>query len=333
MPIQAYAAHQAGGALERWEYEPKDLAPYDVEIDISHCGICHSDLHMLDNDWGISQYPLVPGHEIIGTVTALGEQVTHLKVGQRVGVGWQRSACLNCDVCAAGHDQLCPNSSAVIVGNYGGFAERIRTDSRFAFAIPDALSSENAAPLLCAGVTVYSPLSRLGHSAQRVGVVGIGGLGHLAVQFAAKMGMEVTAFSSTPAKADEARELGASNVINSRDDAALKAARYSLDMLVVTVHVSLNWRRYLQMLRPNGTLCFVGAVGEPMQLSIGALIDKQYTVTGSSIGSRATMREMLDFAARHGVTAWTETLPMDDVNTALERLRRNDVRYRFVLEA
>lgn len=331
MTINCYAAHEARAPLERWQYAEADLDPHGVEIAISHCGICHSDVHLVDNDWKSSTYPLVPGHEIIGTVKAVGSAVSHLTVGQRVGVGWQRTACLNCEQCMTGFEQQCDHSQDTCVGNYGGFAERIRTDSRFAFPIPDGLASETAAPLLCAGVTVYSPLSRYAKHTSRVGVIGIGGLGHLALQFAAKMGCEVTAFSSTAAKEDEARHFGASRFVASADSDAMKGIRGSLDVIISTVTANLKWSDYLRALRTNGVLCFVGVPGERVSLHVGGLMDNQANVTASGIGGRGIMTQMLDFAARHNIVAQTEVLPMDNVNDALDRLRRNDVRYRFVL--
>ena len=193
MGFRAYAAHEQKGPLAPFVYEPGELGPNDVEIRVSHCGICHSDVHLVDGDWGASSYPMVPGHEIVGTVAAAGPAVRQLAVGQRVGVGWQCGACLECEWCVSGQENLCAQEEATCVERPGGFAERIRVDGRFAFPIPDALRSEHAAPLLCGGVTVYAPLARFARPSLRVGVIGIGGLGHLALQFARAMGCEVTA--------------------------------------------------------------------------------------------------------------------------------------------
>lgn len=330
--VDAYAALEAGASLSPFGYEPAALRGDDVEIEISHCGICHSDLHLIDNDWMTSKYPIVPGHEVIGTVARKGEDVSHLELGTRVGVGWQCGSCLQCEWCERGDENLCANIAETCVGRHGGFADRMIVDGRFAFAIPDALASEVAAPLLCGGITVYSPLRQHARPASRVGVIGIGGLGHLAIRFARAFGCEVTAFSSTADKEAEARSHGAHHFVSSVDDAALKAQRESLDLIVSTVNISLNWKRYVSALRPHGVLSFVGAVAEPISIHTGMLMAKSRSVTSSPIGGRAAMREMLDFAARHEVGAQVETLPMSEVNTALERLRRNDVRYRFVLE-
>lgn len=329
--VDAYAAREAGASLAPFDFEPEALGPHDVEIAITHCGICHSDLHLIDNDWQTSQFPLVPGHEVVGTVAHKGPLVTHLEPGARVGVGWQCGSCLQCEWCERGDENLCASIAETCVGRPGGFADRIRVDSRFAFAIPDSLSSEVAAPLLCGGITVYSPLQQHARPQSRVGVIGIGGLGHLAIRFARAMGCEVTAFSSTASKEEEARAHGAHHFVSSIDDAALKSQRESLDLIVSTVNSQLNWKRYISALRPNGTLSFVGALAEPVSIPTGMLMARRRTLTSSPIGGRSAMREMLDFAARHGVGAQVETLPMSEVNAALDRLRRNDVRYRFVL--
>lgn len=331
MQIQAYAAPEVKAPLEPFTYEADPLGDFGAEIEISHCGVCHSDLHILDGDWGQQNPPLVPGHEIIGVVKSVGSQVDEALIGQRVGVGWQRSSCLSCEWCMTGHEELCARSVQTCVDNYGGFAQRIITDSRFVHPIPDALSSDNAAPLLCAGITVYSPLIRYAKPNMRVGVIGIGGLGHLAVQFAKAMGCEVTAFSTRDSKKDEAQQLGASHFVNSKDDTAMRSIRRSLDVIINTAPANFNLHPYLRALRPNGTMCFVANPPEKVSFYMNYLFDNQ-SIAGSSIGGRQMMRDMLDFSAHHNIKAWTEVLPFDSVNTAIDRLRENDVRYRFVLE-
>jgi len=333
MNISAWATAKARAGLEPFCYQGSALAPMDVELNISHCGICHSDLHLINDDWHVSRYPLVPGHEIIGTVAALGSGVRHLKPGQRVGVGWQRSACGECEYCRRGEDNLCARSEATCVGHHGGFAERIVADSRFAFPIPAALDSAQAAPLLCAGVTVFSPLRRDGVGlGKRVGVLGIGGLGHLALQFAAALGADVTALSSTAAKEQDARQFGATDFLDVSASGALQRAKRSLDFILVTVNVDLPWGEYLGMLKPNGTLCFVGVPPGDMQIPVGALIGGQKTLAGSAIGGRVMMKDMLEFAAQHRVAPRIETLPMHDVNRAVAQVAANQARYRMVLE-
>lgn len=333
MTISAWAAPKAKSSLQAFRYEPAPLGPQDVEIHITHCGICHSDLHLINDDWGLSRYPLVPGHEIIGTVARLGRDVKHLKAGQRVGVGWQRSSCGECEYCRRGEDNLCAGSQATCLGHHGGFADAIVTDGRFAFPIPDALASAEAAPLLCAGITVFAPLRRHGAAqGKRVAVLGIGGLGHLGLQFAAKLGAAVTALSSTVAKRDDASRFGAAEFLDTSDATDMLNARRSLDFILSTVNVDLPWSDYLKLLRPGGTLCFVGAAPSNLGIRAGQLISDQRTVTGSNIGGRAMMADMLGFAAQHGVRPRIEARSMGEVNAALERVAANHARYRIVLE-
>jgi alcohol/geraniol dehydrogenase (NADP+) len=331
--IRGLAAHAAGAELLPFRYEPGNLGSREVEIGISHCGICHSDLHLISNDWGISQYPVVPGHEIIGTVTAVGNEVHSLQPGQRVGLGWQSNSCGECEWCARGLENLCPLMEATCVRRHGGYADRVRANARFVFPIPEALSSEQAAPLLCGGITVYNPLRSYEiNPSSRVGVIGIGGLGHMAIQFARVFGADVTAFSTSAEKEGEARQLGAQRFVNTRESRALKEIAGSLDFVLSTVNADQDWSVYVQSLRPTGTLCFVGVPPKPLTLQAFPLIAGMRAVTGSPIGSRARIREMLDVAARHGVKAMTQSFPMANVNDALERVKKNKVRYRAVLE-
>jgi len=329
--ISAFAALAAKEPLSPWVYEPAALQPHELEIEISHCGICHSDLHLIDDDWGVSSYPLVPGHEIVGTVVAAGP-ASAVAAGIRVGVGWQRSACLACEFCLAGNENLCRSQTATCVGQMGGFASRIRIDSRFAFPIPAALDSAAAAPLLCAGVTVFAPLRRwrIGKGA-RVGVIGIGGLGHLALRFLKAMGCATTAFTSSPDKRDEALRLGAAEVCSSTNAKEIRAHAGRLDFLLCTVPARLDWVTYLETLKPNGVLCLVGAPPGLLQIPASQLVSSQRAICGSDIGSPGAIREMLAFAAEHGIAAQIETAPMSGVNAALQRVRENKVRYRMVL--
>jgi uncharacterized zinc-type alcohol dehydrogenase-like protein len=274
---------------------------------------------------------MVPGHEIVGTVAAAGPEVTYLEAGQRVGVGWQRGACLACEACGNGDENLCADNKATCVGHHGGFADRIRLDGRFAFPIPEGLASENAAPLLCGGATVYSPLRRLVKPSMRVGVVGIGGLGHLALQFAAAMGCEVTAISSTPDKEPEARSFGAHRFLASREPKALRSAASSLDHPSTVCDPGLG--RALGALRPNGVLCLVGATSEPVSAQAFTLLGGQKSITGSAIGGRPAIREMLAFAARHGVAAKVQVRPLAEADAALGEVRKGQARYRVVLAA
>jgi len=331
-PIQGLAAHAAGAELLTFRYDPGELGPAEVEIAISHCGICHSDIHLISNDWGISQYPFIPGHEVIGTVAAVGSAVRWLKPGQRVGLGWQSNSCGECEWCTQGLENLCPQSEPTCVHRHGGYADRVRANARFVIPIPDALTSDNAAPLLCAGITVYNPLRNHGiHPASRVGVVGIGGLGHLALQFARAFGAEVTAFSTSAGKEEEARAFGAHRFANTRESKAMKEVAGSLDFILSTINADQDWGVYVSALRPTGTLCFVGVPPSPVSLQAFPLIAGMRSISGSPIGSPHRLREMLDVAARHGVKAQTECFPMAKANEAIEKVKKNKVRYRAVL--
>jgi len=331
-PIQGLAAHAAGAELLPFRYDPGELGAHEVEIGITHCGICHSDLHLISNDWGISQYPFIPGHEIIGTVVAVGPEVRTLKPGMRVGLGWQSNSCGECEWCSRGLENLCPSQEATCVHRNGGYANRVRANARFVMQIPDALPSEQAAPLLCGGITVYSPMRNHGvNPSSRIGIVGIGGLGHIAIQFARVFGAEVTAFSTSTGKEEEARSLGAHHFVNSRESKAMKDVAGSLDFILNTANADQDWNVYVQALRPTGTLCFVGVPPSPVSLHAFPLVSAIRTVTGSPIGSPQRIREMLDVAARHSVKATTELFPMARANEAIEKVKKYKVRYRAVL--
>ncbi|MDH4157918.1 MAG: NAD(P)-dependent alcohol dehydrogenase [candidate division Zixibacteria bacterium] len=333
MKISSYAALMQKKPLEPFQYESKKLGDWDIEVAITHCGICYSDVHLIDNDWGMSTYPLVPGHEIVGTITAVGGKVAGFEKGQRVGIGWQCGACLNCEMCTTGMENLCPEHRDTCVGNFGGFARSIIVDSRFAYDIPESITSEAAGPLLCGGITVYSPLRHYDvKPSHRVGVIGIGGLGHMALQFANAFGCEVTAFSSSPNKEAEAREFGAHRFIPSADPAELQKAAGSLDFIISTIHGDLNWDAYLATLRPNGKLCFVGVPDSAIAFQAFPLLFGQLSVCASVIGGRAMMKEMLGFAARHHIAPQTEVTPMEQVNEAIRKLKENRARYRIVLK-
>jgi alcohol/geraniol dehydrogenase (NADP+) len=330
--IQGLAAHAAGAELLPYHYDPGKLGAHEVEIAITHCGICHSDLHLISNDWGISQYPFIPGHEVIGTVAALGSEVRQLEVGQRVGLGWQSNSCGVCEWCMRGMENLCPASEATCVHRNGGYADRVRANARFVIPMPDALKSENAAPLLCGGITVYNPMRTHGvNPSSRVGVVGIGGLGHIAIQFARVFGAHVTAFSSSAGKEEEVRALGAHHFVNTRESKAMKEVAGTQDFILSTINADQDWGTYMQALRPTGTLCFVGVPPSPVTVQAFPLIAGLRSISGSPIGSPHRLREMLDVAARHGVKAKTELFPMAKANEAIEKVKKNKVRYRAVL--
>ncbi|WON73440.1 NADPH-dependent aldehyde reductase Ahr [Nitrosospira sp. Is2] len=332
--IRAWAALGEKQKLESVVYDAGPLDPEEVEIAVEFCGLCHSDLSILNNDWGVSQYPVILGHEAVGRITAVGDQVKGLRVGQRVGVGWTSASCMHCDQCMTGNQHLCRQAVATIIGHRGGFAEKVRSHWAWAVPLPDSLDISSAGPLLCGGVTVFAPFATYGvKPTHRVGVVGIGGLGHLALQFANAWGCEVTAFSSNPSKVEEVRKLGAHRVVSSRDrDGILKAAN-SLDFLLVTVNVPLDWSAYLQTLKPNGRMHFVGAVLEPVPVGAPDLISGQKSISGSPTGSPAAISSMLDFASRHHIAPQVEHFVMSKVNDAIAHLAAGKARYRVVLDA
>ena len=332
--IQAWASHGPKQKLVPFSFNPGELGPEEVEISVDHCGLCHSDLSVVNDDWAISQFPVVPGHEAVGRIVAMGDAVKGLRIGQRVGVGWTAWSCMHCHECLSGSHSLCATAQPTIVGHRGGFAERLRAHWVWVIPLPDTLDIASAGPLLCGGVTVFAPLFDYGiKPTDRVGIVGIGGLGHMGLKFAKAWGCEVTAFTSHESKAEEARGFGAHRVISSRDSDALRKAANSLDLLLVTVNVPLDWPVLLQTLKPKGRLHVVGAVLEPMQIPALALIFGQKSVSGSPTGGPVALATMLDFAARHGIAPQVEHFPMSRVNDALEHLESGKARYRIVLDA
>ena len=330
--IRAYAVTAVGRPLEPYEFVPRPLAPMEVEIAVTHCGMCHTDLHLAQDDFGITPFPLVPGHEVVGAVVQVGSAVAELHVGQRVGVGWLAGADFTCRQCLVGLDNMCASGQPTCVGHEGGYADRLRADARLAFPIPEPLASEHAAPLLCAGITVFAPLLRHVRAIDRVGVIGIGGLGHLALQYARAMGCHVTAFSTSPDKEAEARRFGAHDFAATGADGALAARAGTCDFLLYCATADLPWADYLGVLRPGGKLCLVGfPASKALDVSVIPLIFGQKSVLASGIGSRAEMQAMLEFSALHRIVPKVEVHPMREVNTVLERLARNEVRYRAVL--
>ena len=331
--IQAYAAHERGGQLKPFEYDPGVLGEEDVEINVEYCGVCHSDLSMLENEWEMSEYPLVPGHEVVGTVGAVGNGVESLSVGQKVGLGWFSRSCLNCEWCIGGNQNLCPTAEGTIVGRHGGFANKVRAHHRWVTPLPSNINLETAGPLFCCGITVFNPIIQCGvKPTERVGVIGIGGLGHLAIQFLHAWGCEVTAFSSSPEKETEARQLGADHFINSRESNALESVENSFDFIISTVNADLDWNGYVNALRPKGRLHFVGVTPNPLSIQIFPLLVGQKSISSSPLGSPTTIAHMLDFATRHHIEPMIETFPLDKVNEALTKLKTGQPRYRLVLK-
>ncbi len=331
-PIHALAAFGPKQPLQSFEYTPGLLGSEQVEIAVESCGICHSDLSMLDNDWGMTAYPFVPGHEIVGTVVALGDHTKRLKIGDRVGLGWFSGSCGACGSCLSGDQNLCASAEGTIVGRHGGFASRVRSHWTWVSPLPENLDSSKAGPLFCGGITVFNPITQFGvKPTDSVAVIGIGGLGHLALQFLRAWGCDVTAFTSSDTKRDEALRLGAHRTLNSRNTDDLAKAAGTFDFILNTTNVGLDWNSYIAALKPRGRLHTVGAVLEPMSVAAFPLILGQKSVSGSPLGSPATTDTMLEFSARHGIVPTTETFPMSRANEALEHLRSGKARYRVVL--
>ena len=332
--VHAYAATSPSSPLTPFTYELPPIDAEHVDIRVEYCGICHSDLSMLRNEWGFTTYPLVPGHEVVGRVEVVGSLVKNLKVGDRVGLGWFSESCMTCPQCMGGDHNLCGSGEGTIVGRHGGFADLVRAHWAWAIKIPEALPAVSAGPLFCGGITVFSPIVEFNvRPTDRVGVIGAGGLGHLAIQFLNKWGCEVTAFSSTPDKADELTKLGAHRVVNSRDGEALKAEAGRFDFIISTVAVPLEWMSYVAALAPKGRLHTVGAIPEPVALDAFPLIMGQRSFSGSPLGSPATTALMLEFCARHGIAPMVEEFPLSEVNKAIDRLENGSPRYRVVLKA
>ncbi|WP_455426739.1 NAD(P)-dependent alcohol dehydrogenase [Dryocola sp. LX212] len=334
--IKSYAAAQAGAELELHEFDAGELLPEDVEVKVEYCGVCHSDLSMIDNEWGFSQYPLVPGHEVIGRVHALGSaaQDKGLKVGQRVGIGWTARSCGHCDACISGNQVNCQEGSVPTIMNRGGFADKIRANWQWAIPLPESIDIESAGPLLCGGITVFKPL--LMHhvtATSRVGVIGIGGLGHIAIKLLHAMGCEVTAFSSNPSKKEEVLKMGADKVVNSRDPEALNALAGQFDLIINTVNVDLDWMPYFQALAYGGNFHSVGAVMKPFQVPAFTLISGDRSISGSATGSPHELRSLMKLAGRAKVQPQIELFPMSKIKEAIQHVRDGKARYRVVLKA
>jgi uncharacterized zinc-type alcohol dehydrogenase-like protein len=343
MPVRGYAAHSATSALGLFSFVRRDPRPNDVAIEIEFAGVCHSDLHTVRGDWGVPRYPVVPGHEIIGRVTAVGADVTRFTVGQRVGVGCMVDSCQHCPACAQGLEQYCENG---MTGTYndvdrqdgtstqGGYSERIVVSEQFVVNVPEHLDPAGAAPLLCAGITTWSPLRhwKVGPGS-KVAVVGLGGLGHMTLKLAKAMGAEVTLFSRSPGKEADAQRLGASHVVISTDPAQMKAVRGQFDLIIDTVPYVHELNPYVSTLAVSGTLVLVGYLG-PLEemLNTAPMVMGRKSVAGSVIGGIAETQEMLDFCGQHGITADIERIDIGSINDAYERMLKSDVKYRFVID-
>jgi uncharacterized zinc-type alcohol dehydrogenase-like protein len=329
--ILGYAAKAVGQPLEPFEYPAPELGEHDVRVSVTHCGVCHTDIHAIDNYYGITAFPFVPGHEIVGYVSAVGPAVSGLKTGDRVGIGWQGRSCMQCEWCVKGEEQLCmdivPSGTWV---PYGGFSSSVVVDGRFAYPLPPGMPSQVAAVLMCAGITVYSPLRRYSAGpVPKIAVVGVGGLGHLAIQFAHAFGYEVAAISSSPEKKEQALAFGADRFIDANDEPGLRQVDYGFDVLMCTASGGVRWEALLMTLKKKGVLVLLGF--PDVALNSTDLVAHELSITGSFLGNRATMREMLAFAHTHGIAPKIETMPMSRVNEAIQRVKENRARYRIVL--
>ncbi len=330
--IKAYAVNEPKGKLEPFEYDPGVLGDNEVEIDVNYCGICYSDLSMIDNEWGFTQYPLVPGHEVVGTVSSIGSDVSNLRIGDYVGLGWHSGYCMTCSSCMSGDHNLCSSAQGTIVSHHGGFADKVRAQAASVIKLPENLDKESAGPLFCGGITVFNPLIQFDvKPTDKVGVIGIGGLGHMAVEFLKAWGCEITAFTSSEKKKTEAIKLGADRTLDSRDTSEIAAAAGSFDFIMSTVNVTLDWNTYISTLKPKGRLHFVGATLEPLDIAVFPLIGGQRSVSGSPVGSPETIAKMLDFAVQHNIKPVIEKYSFDKINDAIERLRSGKAHYRIVL--
>jgi uncharacterized zinc-type alcohol dehydrogenase-like protein len=331
--VNAYAASEAGGKLAPFTYELPKLGSDQVDIKVHYCGICHSDLSMINNEWGMTTYPIVPGHEVIGEVIAVGSEVKNLKPKDLVGLGWSSGSCMHCSQCMSGSHHMCESGEGTIVGRHGGFADKVRCHWSSAILLPEGIDTKKAGPLLCGGATVFSPIILAGvKPTDKVGVIGIGGLGHMALKFLNKWGCEVIAFSSSPDKKEQILAMGATKVINSRDPKELESITGSLNFILNTTNVTLDWNSYLVALAPKGRFHNVGAVLEPMAIPTFTLLVGEKTVGSSPIGSPAVIRTMLEFCVRHNIYPMVEEYPLAKVNEALEHLEKGKARYRIVLK-
>lgn len=341
--VKAFGAASSDSDLELMEIKRRSVIPKDVELEILYCGVCHSDLHTVRNDWGGTIYPSVPGHEIVGRVTRIGEEVSQVKVGDVVGVGCMVDSCRTCESCKMNLEQFCLNGFTgtynghekhLDTQTFGGYSQKIVVDEHFVLKVPENLDAAAVAPLLCAGITTYSPLRHWGvKEGSKVAVVGLGGLGHMAIKLAKGMGAEVTLFSRSEGKTSDARKLGADKVIISTDDDQLKSVNRKFDLIIDTVPYAHDLNPYVATLNINGTLVLVGYLGEldPLLNSVPLVMGRK-SVAGSVIGGIAETQEMLDFCGEHNIVSDIEMISIQNINTAYERMLKSDVKYRFVID-
>jgi len=330
--IKAYAAMSKGSDLELFEYEPEKLKSNEVNIKVESCGICHSDISAIDGSWGISKYPMVAGHEVIGEIIDVGLDVSLHKIGDRVGLGWHSGYCHKCEYCDAGDHNFCIATKKTVFSQHGGFAEQVTADEVSVIPIPDGINHQDAGPLLCGGITVFTPMVEFNiNKNHKVGIIGIGGLGHLAIKFYKALGCHVTAFTNSEDKDDLLNKLGADEIISSTDKTKIKVIEEKFDLIISTVNVKLDWNLFLSIIKPRGRLHFVGAILAPIETSVFSLMSGRKSISGSPVGSPANIRKMLDFCIRHNISPMTERFKFNEINSAIEKLRNNKIRFRAVL--
>lgn len=340
---KGYAAESANAKLAPMSFDRREPRPDDVSIEIDYCGVCHTDIHFAQNDWGVSQFPVVPGHEIIGRVTAVGPDVKSYKVGDMVGVGCMVDSCRSCSSCESGLEQYCAEGMTGTYNGvdrhdgsitYGGYSDKVVVSERFVVKVPEKLDPAAAAPILCAGITTYSPLRHYGvKPGDKVGVIGMGGLGHMGVKFAKALGAEVTIFTRSESKVSEAKKQGADHVVISTDKEQMKAVRETFDFMLDTIPVQHDVNPYLNSLKVDGAHILVGLL-DPIEPAVqaGALVGKRRILAGSLIGGMPETQEVLDFCAEHDITCDIEMLDIKNINEAYERMKKGDVKYRFVID-
>ncbi len=339
---KGYAAQSKTSPVAPFEFDRRTVGPADVQIEILFCGVCHSDLHQVRDEWGGSIYPMVPGHEIVGRVQSVGSDVTKFKVGDLAGVGCMVDSCRECESCSVGLEQYCDRGQTVLTYNgrfpdgtptYGGYSDSIVVDEAFTLSISPKLNLAAVAPLLCAGITTYSPMRHWNvQPGQKVGVVGLGGLGHMALKFAHAFGAHVTQFTTSPGKEEDAKRLGADEVVLTRDPEALKPLAGTFDFIIDTVSAEHDLNLFLALLRRDGHMVLVGAPEKPAPVAAFSLLARRRSLAGSGIGGIAETQEMLDFCAEHGIVSDIEMTPISKINEAYERMLKNDVKYRFVID-
>ncbi len=342
LETQGYAVTDPKADFKPWRFERREVGPHDVLIEILYCGVCHSDIHQARDEWGGSMYPMVPGHEIVGRVAEVGAEVSKFKAGDLAGVGCFVDSCRECSSCQEGLEQYCEGHIAMTYNGteadqktptYGGYSSHIVSDEAYTLKIAPSAKLEAVAPLLCAGITTYSPLRRFGVKAgDKVGVVGLGGLGHMAVKLAASMGAEVTVLSTSPSKEEDARRLGAHHFVVTREPQNLQVLANSFDLIIDAVSAEHDLNLYLGLLKRDGALVLVGAPEKPASVHAFSLIPKRRTLAGSMIGGIAETQEMLDYCAEHNIVSDVEVIPIQKIEEAYERTIKGDVRYRFVID-